>query len=164
MFMRRSIWLLGSVVMLGAIGAVAVREVSVRASQPLTADAEQVAIDGMEKSDQMEYPDCAQLTRLAMRAEVNALGVQFARQSEPQALTHNVAELQTSVQQLQSFSFNNPQVDRLRAEYATLLQNLLQNAQPQAQSHRSAQQIKTQVQQVTRFNRERILFNRCQVS
>jgi capsule polysaccharide export protein KpsE/RkpR len=161
--MRRSIWLLGTVGLFGLIGSVAVREVSVRASQPLTADAEPVAIDGMEKLDQMEYPDCAQLTRLAMQAEVNALGVQFARQSEPQALPHNVAALQTSVQQLQSFSFNNPQVDRLRAEYATLLQQLLQNA-PQSSSSVSAQKIKTQVQQVTQFNRERILFNRCQVS
>jgi capsule polysaccharide export protein KpsE/RkpR len=161
--MRRSIWLLGSVVLLGAIGTVAVREVSVRASQPLTADAEQVAIDSMEQSDQLEYPDCAQLTRLAMRAEVNALGVQLARQSEPQALTQNVAELQTSVQQLQSFSFSHPQVDRLRAEYATLLQQLLQNASRPPENG-FTQQIKTQVQQVTQFNRERILFNRCQVS
>jgi hypothetical protein len=155
--MRRSIWLLSAVVVLGAVGAVAVREVSVRASQPLTPDSEQVAIDPMEKSDQMEFPDCAQLTRLAMRAEVNALGVQYASQSEPQALPHNVHELQSSVHQLQSFAFNNPQVDRLRSEYATLLQQLLDNAQ-------SPQTVQQQVQQVTQFNRERILFDRCQVS
>jgi vacuolar-type H+-ATPase subunit I/STV1 len=155
--MRRSIWLLSAVVVLGAVGAVAVREVSVRASQPLTPDSEQVAIDPMEKSDQMEFPDCAQLTRLAMRAEVNALGVQYASQSEPQALPHNVHELQSSVHQLQSFAFNNSQVDRLRSEYATLLQQLLDNAQ-------SPQTVQQQVQQVTQFNRERILFDRCQVS
>jgi hypothetical protein len=154
--MRRSIWLLSTVVVLGAVGVVAVREVSVRASQPLTPDSEQVAIDPMEKSDQMEFPDCAQLTRLAMRAEVNALGVQYASRSEPQALTHNVNELESSVHQLQSFAFNNPQVDRLRSEYATLLQQLLNNAQ-------SPQSVQQQVQQVTQFNRERILFNRCQV-
>jgi hypothetical protein len=155
--MRRSIWLLSTVVVLGAVGAVAVREVSVRASQPLTPDSEQVAIDPMEKSDQQAFPDCAQLTRLAMRAEVNALGVQYATQSEPQALTHNVNELASSVHQLQSFAFNNPQVDRLRSEYATLLQQLLNNAQ-------SPQTVQQQVQQVTQFNRERILFDRCQVS
>jgi capsule polysaccharide export protein KpsE/RkpR len=163
--MRRSIWLLGSVLVLGIIGAVAVREVSVRASQPLTPDAELVAIDSMEKSDQMEYPDCAQLTRLAMRAEVNALGVQFASQAEPQALTSNMVELQSSVQQLRSFSFHNPQVDRLRTEYATLLQQLLQSAAKSSDRQSGAvPPINQQVQQVTQFNRERILFNRCHVS
>jgi hypothetical protein len=160
--MRRSIWLMGSVVLLSTIGVLAVREVSVRASQPLTADAAPVAIDAMEKSDQMQFPDCAQLTRLAMRAEVNALGVQMARQSAPTALTGNVAELQTSVQQLQSFNFNNPQVDRLRAEYATLLEALLRSAK--ADQSVAPTPINQQVQQVTQFNRERILFNRCQVS
>jgi vacuolar-type H+-ATPase subunit I/STV1 len=147
---------------MSTIGAVAVREVSVRASQPLTAEAELVAIDPMEKSDQVAYPDCAQLTRLAMRAEVNALGVQFASQSEPQALTSNVAELQASVHQLRSFSFSNQQVDRLRTEYATLLQQLLQTAKADRAS--GAAPINQQVQQVTQFNRERILFDRCHVS
>jgi hypothetical protein len=99
---------------------------------------------------------------LAMRAEVNALGVQMARQSAPTALTGNVAELQTSVQQLQSFNFNNPQVDRLRAEYATLLEALLRSAK--ADQSVAPTPINQQVQQVTQFNRERILFNRCQVS
>lgn len=160
--MRRSIWLLGSVLVLSTIGIVAVREVSVRASQPLTPDAELVAIDPMEKSDQIETPDCAQLTRLAMRAEVNALGVQFASRSEPEALHSNVAELQSSVQQLRSFNFNNQQVDRLRAEYASLLQQLLQTAKADRQP--GAAPITQQVQQVTRFNREQILFNRCHVS
>ncbi len=161
--MRRSIGLLGSVLVLSTIGAVAVREVSVRASQPLTPDAELVAIDPLEKSDQIETPDCAQLTRLALRAEVNALGVQFASQSEPQALPSNVAELQSSVQQLRSFNFNNQQVDRLRVEYATLLQQLLQSAKGDRQSG-AVLQMRQQVQQVTQFNRERILFNRCHVS
>jgi capsule polysaccharide export protein KpsE/RkpR len=161
--MRRSIWLLGSVLVISTLGAVAVREVSVRASQPLTADAELVAIDQMEKTDQMESPDCAQLTRLAMRAEVNALGVQFASQSEPQALNSNVAELQASVQQLRSFSFNHPQVDRLRAEYASLLQQLLQSAKADRQFE-ALPQINQQIQLVTQFNRERILFDRCHVS
>jgi capsule polysaccharide export protein KpsE/RkpR len=160
--MRRTIWLLGTVLVISTIGAVAVREVSVRASQPLTPDAELVAIDPMEKSDQVAYPDCAQLTRLAMRAEVNALGVQFATQSEPQALTSNVVELQASVHQLRSFSFNHPQVDRLRTEYASLLQQLLQSAK--ADRAVGATQLNQQVQQVTQFNRERILFDRCQVS
>jgi hypothetical protein len=160
--MRRSIWLMGSVVLLSTIGVLAVREVSVRASQPLTADSAPVAIDAMEKSDQMQFPDCAQLTRLAMRAEVNALGVQMAHRSAPTALTGNVAELQTSVQQLQSFNFNNPQVDRLRAEYATLLEALVRSAK--ADQSAAPTQINQQVQQVTQFNRERILFNRCQVS
>ncbi len=161
--MRRSIGLWASVLVLSTIGAVAVREVSVRAGQPLTADAEMVAIDPMEKSDQIETPDCAQLTRLALRAEVNALGVQFASQSEPQALLSNVAELQSSVQQLRSFSFNNQQVDRLRVEYATLLQQLLQNAKGDRRSG-AVQAMHQQVEQVTQFNRERILFNRCHVS
>jgi vacuolar-type H+-ATPase subunit I/STV1 len=163
-FMRRSIWLLVSVLVLSTIGTIAVREVSVRASQPLTPEAESVALDPMEKSDQMTTPDCAQLTRLAMRAEVNALGVQFASQSEPQALHSNVAELQSSVQQMQSFRFNNQQVDRLRTEYATLLQQLLQSAKADRPLGTAAAPITQQVQQVTRFNREQILFNRCHVS
>ncbi|MBE9029718.1 hypothetical protein IQ266_08250 [filamentous cyanobacterium LEGE 11480] len=161
--MRRSIWLLGGVVVLGA-GMLAVREVSVRASQPLTPESTLVAIDTLEKMDQMDSPDCAQLTRLALRAEVNALSVKVARQSEPQALTNNVAELQESVNQLRAFSFSNPQVDQLRANYTALLQKLLAAVQHSPTSPSTGTQLKHQVEQVSEFNREQILFNSCQVS
>jgi monomeric isocitrate dehydrogenase len=159
--MKRSIWLLAGVVLLGSV---AVREIGVRASQPLTSESEPVALDAIEKSDQMASPDCAQLTRLAMQAEVNVLGVKFASQSQPQTLAANLKELQNSVDQLRAFVFANPQVDRLRDEYAALLQNLLQRVGPLHNTPIALGKLDRNFEQVTQFNQEKILFNSCQVS
>ncbi|NJN49207.1 MAG: hypothetical protein HC805_04745 [Alkalinema sp. RL_2_19] len=163
--MRRLVWLCGTVVVLGLVGAFAVREVSVRAGQPLTSESDLAAIDTIEKTDQTAAPECAQLKRLALRAEVNALGVQLAHQSEPEALDQNVSELQASVHQLQAFAFTNPQVDRLRGNYAKLLQTMLaslKTAPAVAAEPVDTQNLDRRVQQVSTFNREQILFKSCQ--
>ncbi len=164
--MRRSICLIaGGFLIFGAVGEAAVREMDFSVRQPRTPAS--VAIDvlhGIERSDQMESPDCAQLTRLAMQAEVNALGVQFATHAQPQSLSSSVLELQESVNQLRSSVFENPQVDRLRDQYASLLHHLLQTVKPSDEIHTAPEVLDQQVKQVTQFNQDRILFGSCQVS
>lgn len=159
--MRRSVLLVGSLLVLGGLSAVAAREVSVRASQPLTPESDFVAIDVMERADQSASPECAQLTRLALQAEVNALGVQLAHQSQSPALDQNISELSATLVQLRSFAFNGEKVEQLRAQYTNLLQTLLQAAQSE---QALTVQLTQKAQAVSDFNREQILFEGCQVT
>lgn len=164
--MRRSICLIaGGLLIFGAVGAAAAREMHFGVRQPIAPDPTAIGVlQGIERSDQMESPDCAQLTRLAMRAELNALGVQFATHAQPQSLPSSVSALQDSVNQLRAFAFDHPQIDQLRDQYAALLQHLLQIVKPSDAIHTSSEVLDQQVEQVTRFNQDQILFSSCQVS
>jgi hypothetical protein len=149
-----------ALLMLSAGSAVGLREANERASRPLLGSPVAFALDPVEAADQALTPnltpDCAQLKRLALQAEVQVLAVQFAHQAQAADYAAQTIALQATIAQLQRITFTDAKTNQLRQAYLQRLQQVSQSpGVPIAQ-------LAHQAQQVTAFNREQIIFNHCQ--
>jgi hypothetical protein len=113
-------------------------------------------LDAIEQGDQASTVACAELNRLVMQADVAALGVKLAKQSQPAELPSAIVNLQGTANRLSRLNLNQSNLDDVRSRYSERLQTVLQLTNAQ-----DSDRLTSAIVDLTQFSRDQILLNHC---
>jgi hypothetical protein len=114
------------------------------------------SLDAIERGDQANTLDCAALNRVVMQADVAALGIKVAKQSQPAELSSAIANLQGIAHRLDQLTLQQPKLQEARLQYRERLQTVLQGA-----ADLDPARLARSVADLNQFSRDKILLDHC---